>query len=108
VSALLSECRRPVLSPAGGRHRGSCHAPAYIGMDEPEYPAEPLTPEFRARLIAAVDRQLRVQREILLLAGHAGGHLPGGGRMCRACRKRWPCPEVFSAARSALDAFADC
>jgi len=69
---------------------------------------EPLSPEFRARLIAACDRQFRVRREILLLAGHASGHLPGGGRLYRACRERWPCEEVFSAARSALEAFADC
>ena len=69
---------------------------------------EPITPEFRARLIAAADRQLRVRREILLLAGHASGHLPGGRRMCRACRRSWPCEEVFSTARSALEAFADC
>jgi hypothetical protein len=77
-------------------------------MDEPEYPAEPLSPEFRARLVAAVNRQLRVRREILLLAGHASGHLPGGRRMCRACRKDWPCEPVIAAARSALEAFADC
>jgi hypothetical protein len=76
-------------------------------MDEPEYPSEPLTPEFRARLIAAAERQLRVRREILLLAGHASGHLPGGRRWCRICRKKWPCEPVFDAARPALDAFAD-
>jgi hypothetical protein len=69
---------------------------------------EPLRPEFRARLIAAAERQLRVRREILLLAGHASGHLPGGGRLCRACCRSWPCGEVFGAARSALEAFADC
>jgi hypothetical protein len=68
---------------------------------------EELTPEQRALFIAAVDRALRVRREIVLLAGHASGHLPGGSRMCRKCRHSWPCGEVFAAARSALDAVAD-
>ena len=68
---------------------------------------EPLSPEFRARLIAAVERQLRVKQEIILLAGHACGHLPGAGRLCRKCRKRWPCDDVMAAARAALAAFAD-
>jgi hypothetical protein len=68
---------------------------------------ENLTPEQRARFVAAAERALRVRREILLLAGHASGHLPGGGRICRKCRKSWPCEAVFTAARSALDAIAD-
>jgi hypothetical protein len=66
---------------------------------------EILTLAFRSRLLAAVARPLRVRQEILLLAGHASGHLPGARRACRACRK--PCPAVFEAARPALDAFAD-
>lgn len=71
-------------------------------------PAEPISVEFRQRLIAAVERPLRVRREILLLAGHASGHLPGGSdRGCRCCMRDWPCEEAFRAARSALDAFAD-
>lgn len=77
------------------------HTPAYIGMDEP------LTPEFRALLIVVAERNLRVRREILLLAGHASGHLPGGKRPCRGCGSPWPCPSAFDAARAALEAFAD-
>ncbi len=67
-----------------------------------------LTPELRSRLVAAANRALRVRREILLLAGHACGHLPTGGRLCRTCHRSWPCEVVFEAARSALDALADC
>jgi hypothetical protein len=69
---------------------------------------EYLTPEFRLRLLETVERVLRVRQEIILLAGHASGHLPGGSQMCRRCRKHWPCPETLDAARSALNAFADC
>jgi hypothetical protein len=66
-----------------------------------------LTPAQQLRFTAAAERALRVRREILLLAGFACGHLPGGYRTCRACRKNWPCPETLEAATSALDAVAD-
>lgn len=75
--------------------------------ESPEFPSQPISPELRAKLIAAVERPLRVRREILLLAGHASGHLMGPQRACRVCHADWPCDVVTAAARPALDAFSE-
>lgn len=69
--------------------------------------SEPLSPEFRQRLIAAAERPLRVRRQIILLAAHASGHTCGPQRGCRTCHRDWPCEDVMRAAQPALDAFAD-
>lgn len=98
-----SSARAAGVQGSGAGDVRACHRIAYLGMDD----ETGITPEFRARLLAAAERPLRVRREILLLAGHACGHLPGGGRMCRVCHKAWPCEAVHDAARSALEAVAD-
>lgn len=78
------------------------------GLDEDDaIDPVPVSPELRAKLIAAVERSLCVRREIILLAAHACGHTCGPQRGCRTCHADWPCAEVLKAARPALDAFAD-
>jgi hypothetical protein len=76
-------------------------------IEDPDSAGKEIAPEFRARLTAAAGRALRVRREVLLLAGHASRHLPGPRRLCRACWKPWPCPDVHMAAGPVLDAIAD-
>lgn len=88
----------------GHRYHRNC-PPVPAARDEPEQ--EPLSPEFRAALIAAVGRPLRVRSHILLLAAHATGHLVGADRGCRVCHRDWPCEDVQRAAAPALEAFAD-
>jgi hypothetical protein len=104
------ESHEAVITEPGSQVCSVCGRWESNGIHEPprEYPSEPISPEFRARLIAAVERPIKVRREILLLAGHASGHLMGAQRACRVCHADWPCASVHAAARSALDAFADC
>lgn len=82
-------------------------APTEEDDDEDQIEPVPISPEFRAQLIEAVGRPLRVRSHVLLLAAHATGHLAGPGRGCRKCHADWPCPEVNKAAAPALEAFAD-
>ena len=71
--------------------------------------SDALTPQRQRRLVAAIERPLRVRREILNLAAFASGHRkePRGDE-CSTCKLRWPCPDVWRAAGPALGAFADC
>lgn len=67
--------------------------------------AEPITPEFRKRMVEAAERPLRVRREIMMLAAFASGHRKGTHvSTCRECHEPWPCADVLRAAAPALDA----